>query len=223
MATIVIWSDIGCPWARLAVERLHRSRDAHGLVDAVLFDHRAFPLELVNRRPTPKNVLDAEVPVVAAADAEVAWRQWDAPPWTWPVTTLPALEAVQAAKEQGIAAAERLDLALRRALFAQSRCVSMRSVVLDVADEAEGVEVEPLADALDTGRACAAVIEQWRAAEAGPVKGSPHLFLPDGSDVPNPGIEMHWEGGHDHGCPVVDRDDPSVYDAIFEAARSSVG
>ena len=53
------------------------------------------------------------------------------------------------------------------------------------------------------------------------VKGSPHLFLPDGSDAHNPGITMHWVGEHGKGFPVVDEDDPAVYKGLLEVAASS--
>lgn len=46
--------------------RLHRVRDELGLGDSVRFDHRVFPLELVNGRPTPRSTLDAEIPVAGA-------------------------------------------------------------------------------------------------------------------------------------------------------------
>jgi predicted DsbA family dithiol-disulfide isomerase len=57
--TVTIWSDIGCPWASLAVWRLHARRAALGLTDSVRFEHRCFPLELFNSRPSPRGILDA--------------------------------------------------------------------------------------------------------------------------------------------------------------------
>jgi predicted DsbA family dithiol-disulfide isomerase len=134
------------------------------------------------------------------------------------VSTLLALEAVQAAKEQSLRASEVLDRALRRAFFAESRCVTLRSVVLDVARSAGEVDADALANALDEGRFRKSVMQQWRAADDGEPQGSPHLFLPDGTDVLNPGIEMHWQGGHGRGVPVVDRDDPAVFDDLLKRA-----
>jgi predicted DsbA family dithiol-disulfide isomerase len=135
-----------------------------------------------------------------------------ASPWEWPVTTLPALEAVQAAALQSSRAAEELDLALRRALFADNRCVSMRHVILEVAGGCGSVDVGALADALDDGRARRAVVDAWREAERrDDIEGSPHVFLPDGSDHHNPGIETHTADG----MPVVDGDEPSIYDKLM--------
>ena len=42
------------------------------------------------------------------------------------------------------------------------------------------------------------------------VRGSPHFFLPDGSDVHNPGIQMHQVGSPGAGFLVLDEDDPGV-------------
>lgn len=129
-ATIVVWSDLACPWAHVAVHRLHRARRALDLDGVVRFDHRPFVLEIANSRPTPKRVLDAEIPVAGALEPGAGWEVWQDDPSRWPVTTLLPLEAVQAAKEQGSGAAEELDRALRVAFFGHSRCISLRSVVL---------------------------------------------------------------------------------------------
>jgi predicted DsbA family dithiol-disulfide isomerase len=216
--TVVVWSDIACPWATLAVHRLHTTRIRLGLDGQVRLDHRAFPLELFNERSTPRKVLAAEVPVVGARSPEFGWQVWQAPDSEWPVTTLPALEAVQAAKEQSLDAGEQLDIGLRRALFADSRCISMRHVILDVAAGCPAVDVDVLRKALDDGRCRRTVIEHRDQAERQDVKGSPHLFLPDGSDAHNPGIEMHWEGKHGRGFPVIDADEPSVYEELLRHA-----
>src|SRR3712207_3408832 len=61
--TIVVYADIGCPCAHVCVYRLHRARALAGLDDAIRFDLRAYPLELFNEKPSPKKVLDAEIPV----------------------------------------------------------------------------------------------------------------------------------------------------------------
>jgi predicted DsbA family dithiol-disulfide isomerase len=215
---IVLYSDIGCPWAHVAVARLRATRTRLGLDDDVRVDHRVFPLELANARPTPWKTLAAEVPVVATIEPEAGWQVWQAPPWEWPVSMMPALEAVQAAKDQSLRASEDLDRALRKALFGESRCITMRHVVLDVARSVPTVDAAALERALDAGRSRTTVMEQWRRADALGVAGSPHLFLPDGTDVHNPGIEMHWGGDHGASFPVIDRDDPYVYDDLVKRA-----
>jgi predicted DsbA family dithiol-disulfide isomerase len=219
--TIAVYSDLGCPWSHLAVHRLLSTRAAMGLDNEVTLDHRPFLLELVNAEPTPRRTLDAEIPVVGGHDPGAGWQMWQAAESAWPVTMLLPMEAVQAAKDQGLKAGEQLDRALRVAFFGQSRCVSLRSVVLEVAAGCPEVDVDALAEALDDGRARRALVDQHQAAVAADeVKGSPHLFLPDGTNAHNPGIEMHWEGEQGQGFPVVTKDDPSVYgDLLVQAAR----
>ena len=217
---IVVWSDIACPWATLAVHHLVKTRDGAGMKDQLVLDHRAFPLEVINGRPTPKITLDAEIPVAGALAPEFGFRLWEQPAHGFPVSTLLALEAVQAAKAQSLPAGEALDLALRRALFAESRCITMRHVILEVAAECAAVDAAQLEDDLDHGRHRALVMADQRQAATIEVKGSPHLFLPDGTNVHNPGVEMHWEGGHDGGFPVVDAHDPGVYDELVRSAAA---
>ena len=216
--TVVVYSDIGCPWSHLAVHRIHEARRRLGLDGDVRFDHRAFPLEIYNRRPTPKRILEAEIPVVGALAPEAGWELWQRSDAEYPVTTLLALEAVQAAKAQSLDASEQIDRALRRAFFGESRCIAMRHVILDVAATCSGVDVDRLMDDLDRGSGRGAVFEQCRMGEGDEVNGSPQVFLPDGRSFHNPGVEMHWEGEEGEGFPVVDSDDPAVYEEIVKAA-----
>ena len=218
--TIVIYSDIACPWATLAVHRLHATRQRLGLDEVVAFDHRAFSLEEHNDQPTPKRILDAEIPVIGALEPDLELRLWQGDASTWPVTTLLALEAVQAARQQGLTASSTLDRALRRAMFSESRCISLRSVILDVARSCPEVDADALRAALDEGRCRRHVVEQSDGADDAGVSGSPHLFLPDGSDAFNPGIEMHWQGEHGKGFPVIDGDDPKVYEDLLVRAAA---
>lgn len=189
MNTVVVWSDIGCPYAHAAVSRLHRVRTQLGLDGDVRFDHRAFPLELFNERPTPKPTVDEEVAELSHQEPDAGWHPWQRPDHEWPVTTLPALEAVQAAKAQGLVAGEQLDRALRLAFFRDSRCISLRSVILDVAATCDALDRDELTAALDDGRARRTVVDHYETAEAEGVKGSPHLFFAGdakGTDAHNP-------------------------------------
>ena len=216
--TIVVWADLACPWATLAVHRLHQARRRLDREVEVHLDLRAFPLELLNGEPTPKPVLDAEIPVVGALAPDFGFRLWTGEPWTWPGSVLLGLEAVQAAKTQSLVAAEQLDLGLRRAMFTESRHVGLLATILDVARRCSALDTYALEAALYDGRARATVVEQWRTAEGDEVKGSPHVFLADGTDMANPGITMHWEGAKPGGVPIVDDDDPSVFDDLVKRA-----
>lgn len=219
--TIVIYADIGCPWAHLAVHRLLEARAEEGLADRVLFDIRPFPLEIFNEQPTPKPILDAETVTVGTADPSAGWQLWQGPLHNYPVTTLPAMEAVEAAKEQGLKASEQLDRALRRAFFGESRCISLRHVIGEVAERCDAVDADKLLDALDDGRARPVLMEHARVAGGDQVKGSPHVFLPDGTDEHNPGIEMHWEGDHGKGFPVIDSFRKDIYTELLQRALAT--
>ena len=221
--TIVVWSDLACPWAHVAVARLHRVRAELGLVDDVVLDHRAFPLEILNERGTPKRTLDAEVPVAGALEPDAGWQMWQRPDWQYPGTVLLALEAVQAAKQQSLRASEALDRALRVAFFAKSLPISLRSVVLDVAEQCPDVDAGVLAKSLDGGDARRVLIDQAEEAAGANVQGSPHLVLPDGTDVHNPGVQLHWTGDKGKGFPVVDGDDPAVYGDLLRRAAVPAG
>lgn len=212
--TIQVWSDLSCPWSHAVVWRLWDARRRLGLEDRVRFDHHAFPLELFNREPTPRPVRDAERPVVAELAPRAGWQAWSAPDHAWPVTMLLPTEAVLAAKEQSLEASEELDRGLRRAFWGESRCISLRHVILEVATECDGVDATALAEALDDGRARRALLDDWATARGDEVRGSAHLFAPDGTNDQNPGISYRWV---DDG-PVLDADDPAAIDELVRRA-----
>lgn len=217
--TLVIFSDLNCSFAHLAVYRLHQTRSRLGLENQLWFEHRAFPLELFNRNVNERPGVDSEVAVVGALEPNAGWRLWQGPDWTYPVTTLPALEAVQAATVQGWHAGEQLDLALRCGFWAEGRCISQRHVILDLAESTGAVDVDRLAVALDTGSARSRVMAQFRAARGGRVTCSPHIFLHDGTNLANPGVRARWQnGGFGVGFPVIEADNPDVYVDLLHRA-----
>lgn len=206
--TITMWADLGCPWATLALDTLHA--EAQRLRIELLVDHRVFPLELFNKMPTPKHIVESEIVAIAGQLPDLGWRLWQEPAATYPVTMLPAMEAVQAAKDPGIgglAASDQLDAALRRAYLAQSRCISMPSVILEVADECPLVDTDRLADAIARGAGRAEVYRDWREAKETPIQGSATLYGSDGVAVHNPGATYRWSkpgGPADGGFPVLE-------------------
>ena len=219
--TVQVWSDLGCPWSHAVVWRLWDARRRLGLEGRVHFDHHAFPLELFNDEPTPRWHIDVEAPVVETIAPRAGWQPWSAPDSAWPVTLLPPMEAVQAAKLQSLGAAEALDRGLRRALYAESRCISLRHVILEVAGETDAVDVADLAAALDDGRARRAIMDDWRTAQGDEVRGSAHLFVPDGTNGQNPGIEIGWEDdGSPYGRYWIERDDPAAIDDLVRRAAA---
>lgn len=216
--TVVVYSDIACPWAHLAMHRLHATRARLGLDSVVTFEPRAYPLEVVNERPTSRRGLDSEIPVVAALEPDAGWRTWRSPADTYPVTTVPALAAVQAARFQSGAAGEALDMALRHAMFVDSRCISVRSIILDVAEATRVVDVGAVADELDSGRAHAAVMSQWREAQSIGVIGSPHVFAGGVLSLFNPGVKTEQVPVKGEHFVRVLADDPAVYEEILNTA-----
>ncbi|MFI9294095.1 DsbA family protein [Streptomyces gardneri] len=217
---VTVYSDIWCSFAHIAVHRLHTTRARLGLTEQVSFDLRAFPLELLNDAPSPRPGTDSEVARMASLEPAAGWQLWQAKDWLYPSTTLPALEAVLAAKEQSLLASEQLDLGLRRAFWAESRCISHRKVILDVAADSGAVDADALAAALDDGRARRTLSEHAAVSRTDRVSCSPHLFLSDGSDHANPGIDVGWEGGYGIGWPVIASDDPKVYEDILLRAAT---
>ena len=196
---LTVWSDIGCPWASLALHTLHAAAEHNH--QPLVIDHRAFPLELFNRRATPKPIIEAEIVAIAGLCPQLNWRQWSAPDGTYPVTMLPAMAAVQAAKDEqigGWAASDELDTRLRHAFYSEGRCISMHSEILDIAAACTSVDEKALATALEQGRGVADVYAQWRIAKKAPVTGSPHLFS-NTVGLHNPGVEYRWTAPPDDG------------------------
>lgn len=212
---IVFWSDVVCPWATVMVLRLRAARARAGAEDRLALVHRALPLELEHRMAIPRRVVDAEIPLCASLTPEFGWSVWQGRAEEYPVTVLPALEAVRAAGSQSVQAGEQLDLALRRAFFVRSRCIAMRHEILAVARTCPAVDVEVLAAALDRGTWRAAVMGDFAQAKADGVPCSGTLVLPGGRMLCNPGTQTGWIGGTmPKGTPVLTSDSPEVYDRI---------
>jgi len=220
--TIAVWSDLGCPWSHAVVWRLHDARRRLCLEGRVQFDHHVFPLELFNNEPTPRSQREADRSVAAELAPRAGWQAWSAPDDAWPVTLLPPMEAVQAAKLQSLTASEELDRALRRAFWGESRCISLRHVILEVANECDSLDVAILAAALDDGRARRAVFDDWAVARGDEVRGAAHLFAPDGMNDQNPGITIGWRPDDTPagGVTFIEADDPSAIDRMLLAVAS---
>ncbi len=209
--TLVIFSDIGCPWAALSVYRLHKFRKQLGLEEKLRFDFRSFPLEIINSMPMSRILLDEEIPILSTLEPGLDWHIWrQGRADEFPVSTLLAQEAVQAAKSQGIQASEKLDFGLRKALFSQSRCITMRHVILEVAKEVN-IDVESLTKDLDNGTFRSHLFEQLNLARQKGVVLSPTICLPNGKPYPNPGIEITKCQKNGRTYLEVTKDDSQIY------------
>ena len=190
-ATVTIYSDIHCPWAALAVHRLRRARDANGL--DVVFDPRAWPLELVNSHGTSRDIVETETAVLAQHEEELFSRfRGD----SWPSSFLPAFEAVAAARRAlGVPAAEEVDYALRVAFFRESADLSVRSAIAEAVQDS-GVDAEAVMKIWDREPVRADVLDDYARSAELPIQGSPQIFWPGGETTHNPGMTDHeWVRG----------------------------
>ncbi|MEK6712149.1 MAG: hypothetical protein AABZ64_16400, partial [Nitrospinota bacterium] len=149
---------------------------------------RAFPLEVINRRPAPRHIVDQEWPLVAVQEPLCPCRPF--PHAEFLRTTLPAFEGYASAFGQDQARARRFDLALRRAFFYEGRRIDEPGVVVEVA-EACGLDPAPIRADLERGARREQVMEDYRESmrlrdEGGLPMTSPTLILPSGEVLHNP-------------------------------------
>jgi len=218
--TVTAFTDVMCGWSTIAFHRFYQARAAAGLDGRLTLDHQLFLLEDVNRMALNTKIIEGEKPVVGALAEELEFKPWQRDPSEYPVTSLPANEAVHAAKDQSADAAEQLDMALRLAFWRDSRCISMRHEILDVADRCDRVDADQLRDDPDSGRARRGMMQTYLTSRDD-VQGSPHFFLPDGSDIHNPDIAIHQVGEPGAGFLVLDSDDPTTFDDLVRRAAGT--
>lgn len=192
---IEIWSDIHCPWALIAVHRLRQAR-ARLRADVALVP-RAWPLEWVNDRGTPHDIVTTETAVLASHEPDLFNAYANE---SWPSTFLPAFELVAASRRcQGPAVAEDVDYALRLAFFRDSVDVSIAAGLrqaLGIANGLNGrVDVDAILATWTDSAVRADVAADFLASRQLPIQGSPQIFWPDGSTTHNPGMTDHyWRG-----------------------------
>jgi len=218
--TVDIWSDIHCPWALIAVHRLRTARAKHGL--DVTLAPRAWPLEWVNRRGTPRGIVVTETAALASHEPSL-FNAYTA--GSWPSTFLPAFELVAATRRtHGPPAAEDVDYALRLAFFRDSIDVSIEAGLRDALDIAHQLNADVRPDeAMDawlhtTTRSD--VVDQFRTSRTLPIQGSPQIFWPDGSTSHNPGMTDHrWDGN----LVRIGHTDPGEPERLLVAAMKAPG
>jgi predicted DsbA family dithiol-disulfide isomerase len=221
LPTIEVYSDLHCPWGYLATFRLLQLQQEWS--EHLRLAWRCLPLEVVNSRGTPKHTLDQEVPYLLQIEPDIPARPWRRADWEYPVTALPAFEALKCAEAQGDSAALAFTWAVRRAFFAESRCTSLRHILIDIARES-GLDLAVFVSDFDSGRYKHLVLEEsdqgWNMLK---VKGSPTLVLPNGDQRPYPATpELLWDA-HEHVVGVKASEYPEgdpldTYRAIFAEA-----
>lgn len=217
-----MYADLHCPYAYLAAWRLRQVLPEFG--DRIVVEHRSLAIEYLDRKVTPKDILDAESALILLDAPDAPFAPWDAPAWTWPVTMWPAFEAVKVAERQGWKLAHELDWRLREAFFGRSRCIAMRHVILEEARGVRGLETRRFADELDAGIAKRRVLDEaqegWEKLQ---LDVSPTFVTPAGQVLPNPAgptVELDEESN----CRVVhyEPSPPDALDAYREMLRACI-
>lgn len=207
---VALYSDLRCPWAHVAVSRLLAAIDRHGA--EIHVDHRWFPLG-DDAMPVDAEALDRTLGPFRDLEPDAGWHEWAGSGTIFPRSADLAATWVQAAKRESPAASAALDRALRIALFRDGRDIADGSVVAEVAGTVPDLRVDPVRREVTSGRPAAELARHAELAESDLVAASPTIVLADGTTWTNPGIDTHTEDG----VPVVDGDDPGVYDEIVEA------
>ena len=104
------------------------------------------------------------------------------------IAVWPAFEAIKCAEQQGQDMAAELDWAIRTAFFAESQCISMRHVLLALA-ETVGLDMPRFAQDFDRGVTKYQVLQEAQEGwERLKVEGSPTFVLPSGEQVSYSGL-----------------------------------
>lgn len=182
---VALYSDVHCPYAYLCAYRWRKLRDEYR--GRIVIEHKSLALEYRNKRGTPKDILDNETPVLMLAEPDIPYQPWHRPLSEWPVTMWPVFEAIKCAELQSLELADELSWAIRVAFFAQSRCISLRDVLFELA-KGIGVDMARFAHDFDYGVTKHLVLQEaqdgWERLK---VPNSPTFVLSSGKQFSNPG------------------------------------
>lgn len=211
---VAVYSDLRCPWARVAVRRLLATAEDRGLEAELAVDHRWFPLG-DDAMPSDGDALDRKLEPLRPLEPSADWHRWSGAGAGFPASSRLAAAWVQAAKRVSPAASVALDRALREALFAEGRDIADADVLAAVAGTVPALagDVDVVRSEVASGRPDEELDRHAELAGSDLVPASPTIVLTDGTAWSNPGIEHHA----DDGVPVIDADDPGVYGDIVEA------
>ncbi len=205
------WGEFYCPWTYIAVTRLEKIAPEYaGRVRVI---ERFFPLEVYGGGPPDRFVLDQEWWLAAIQEPAALFRPYTNP--EWPTTTLPAFEAVWCARQQDDAAANALDLRIRRAFFAENTNIARRDIYPQLARES-GLEVSPFTRLFESGQARDAVLAEGRLGkEQYRVRGTPTLMLRSGQRLRHPMAYPHMENDKIVSIPPL----PCCGESCYEVTR----
>jgi predicted DsbA family dithiol-disulfide isomerase len=165
LTAIDVYADIWCPFAHVGLRAVVRRRTELGRGDVVV-RVKAWPLELVNRRPQDPAMMAEHIRALRAQVASDVFTDFD--PAHFPTSSLPALALAAAAYRRGDRSGEAVSLALRNALYEEGRDISDPAVLTDIAS-VHGVGPVTADDEN-------AVLADWEEGKSRGVKGSPHFF-----------------------------------------------
>jgi predicted DsbA family dithiol-disulfide isomerase len=176
------WAEYYCPWCYITSVRLHTVAPEYA--GRVRLRIRAFPLEVVGGEAAPRDILEQEWWLAAVQEPSAPFVPYTAP--TWPTTTLPAFEAVRCAGQQSEEAAQAYDLRVRRAFFGESRDISQREVLLEIARDI-GLDLPSFTRAFDSGSVRESIVQEGHEGKQRyGVRGTPTLMLADGTKLEAP-------------------------------------
>src|SRR4029450_6217982 len=115
---IEVFADVVCPFTHVGLRRLVAYREQMHRED-VAIRVRAWPLELVNKEPVPRQLLVEEVAELRQTVARDLFTAFN--PQLFPMSSLPALALAASAYRIDLQSGERVSLALREGLFEESR------------------------------------------------------------------------------------------------------
>ncbi|QBD74985.1 dithiol-disulfide isomerase [Ktedonosporobacter rubrisoli] len=191
-ARIAMYADLFCPYAYISAYRVRKLRSSE-YPNSICIEHKSLSLEYINKEPTPRRLLASEIPLLMLEEPDIPYQPWYRSESEWPVTMWPAFEAVKCAERQSLVLADELDWAIRKAFFAESRCISLRHVLFELAEET-GVDMARFSEDFDHGAARYQVLQETKDGwEHLHVAGSPTFVLASGKQYSNlslPEIEI---------------------------------
>lgn len=173
---IVVYEDVLCAWCFVAEQRLDQIRREFG--DAVRWTWRPYALRLKEAAPTAPE-LHEWVTQLERARKEPEGRALSKELWLSsdpPLSSVPALTAVEAARLQSSEVANALARSMQRAALEHGINVSRADVALELASSA-GLDMTRFVAAWQSQQTQKLVLEEHRIASERGVRGVPTLVI----------------------------------------------
>jgi predicted DsbA family dithiol-disulfide isomerase len=175
---VLFYHDVLCSWCLLAEGRLRSLLSAGVSLGPVRFERRAFPTRHRDTVPTPREAR------VLSRHYQRAGKTYDGKgivPDLWqsvdpPLSSLPPLRALLAARAQTPEGEDALLSAMRKAAFFQGINVARRDVLIELAERV-GLNVDRFVSALDSSLTEQALYAEHDEGEARGINGVPTLLL----------------------------------------------